>query len=286
MKNEPLLTIGLPVYNGEQFLREALDSVLSQSFSEFVLIISDNCSTDNTLEILQAYAAMDNRIRLKQQAANIGAVENFRFVFDNCETEYFCWAAADDLLDKYWIEKLLQVAQQEPCLAFGTIQTIDSAGKYLNHPANHRSFNFVGAVPFRRIKYFISPGLLGKANPIYGIFRKADLKDEFWTSFKSTSFGMDVAALYRLLESMPIRSRTDTCLYKRRHQGNEAVNPTQIRRKPFFRKTMFLVFLSQSTWLERLLLVLAYPIAAFGVFYAKFAYLIMRAIERSTRNRT
>mgnify|MGYP000352507694 CR=1 FL=1 len=93
----PLVSIGMPVYNGVDVLGCAIESVLSQSFRNFELIISDNASTDGTEALCRGFAANDSRIRYIRQSANLGAIGNFRFVLDEACGRYFMWAAADDL---------------------------------------------------------------------------------------------------------------------------------------------------------------------------------------------
>lgn len=278
----PLLTVGLPVYNGEAFLREALDCLIGQDFTDFRLVISDNCSTDGTARIIAEYAAKDPRIIAFRQDTNIGAVANFRFVFDRCDTPYFAWAAADDWMDRDWFTKLMEVATKTRCLSFGVIEAVDGTGARLFHPADHRRLQFAGPPLLRRLAYFLSPGLLGKANPMYGVFRKEDFDAEAWRSLTSTDLGPDVAALHTFLKKTPILSRTDVRLFKRRHKSNEAVRtlPFAGRRKPPFRKTMLPLFLRQSSPLERVLIVLCYPIASVGTVYAKMRYLQLRIAHR------
>ena len=94
----PALTIGMPVYNGERYIREALDSLLAQSFTDFELIISDNASEDRTGAICEEYARKDARVRYIRQSKNRGAFANFEFVLELARGEYFMWAAYDD----YW----------------------------------------------------------------------------------------------------------------------------------------------------------------------------------------
>ena len=106
----PKVSIGMPVYNGSPFIREALDSLLNQTFTDFELIISDNASTDETESICREYAAKDPRIRYVRQPENRGALLNFQFVLDEAVGEYFMWAAADDMWSSEWIEELLPVA--------------------------------------------------------------------------------------------------------------------------------------------------------------------------------
>lgn len=277
VSDAPLLTIGMPVYNGERFVREAVESLLAQDYRNFVLIISDNASTDGTAGILAELAARDPRIRYVRQEQNLGSVANFRFVLDACSTEFFCWAAADDYWSPDWLSKVMQVAMVTHSLSFGVIETVDENGNRLWHPADRRRLQFSGPRMLRRLAFFLSPGLFGKANPVYGVFRKSAFTEKAWKSFSSVPYGPDVAALHHLLADIPILSRTDAVMFKRRHKGNASQAKTgQKRRKPPFRKTMLLVFLAQSQPLERLMILLVYPLAALRTIYAKLLYLTMR----------
>ena len=101
----PKVSIGMPVYNGEKFICKALDSLLSQTFSDFELIISDNASTDTTEDICREYAAGDSRIRYVRQKKNQGPLANFQYVLDEAIGEYFMWAAADDSWEQVCVER-------------------------------------------------------------------------------------------------------------------------------------------------------------------------------------
>jgi len=93
----PKVSIGLPVYNGERFLAETIESVLAQTFTDFELIISDNGSSDHTKEICLEYVLRDQRIRCVRSEVNRGASWNYRRVFELSQGKYFRWAPADDL---------------------------------------------------------------------------------------------------------------------------------------------------------------------------------------------
>lgn len=92
----PLVTIGIPVYNGERYLARALDAALAQTHQAIEIIVSDNGSTDGTEAICRAYAARDPRIRYVRQPCNLGAYGNFEFLVGEATGDYFCWQAADD----------------------------------------------------------------------------------------------------------------------------------------------------------------------------------------------
>ena len=104
-KIEPTISIGLPVYNGENTLSFVLDALLAQTFENFEIIISDNCSTDNTENICTAYAYKDTRIRYIKQPVNLGMDGNFKFVLSEAVGRYFMWSAADDLRSTNFLEE-------------------------------------------------------------------------------------------------------------------------------------------------------------------------------------
>lgn len=114
MPANPRVSIGLPVYNGEKYLREALESILSQTYTDFELIISDNASTDRTQQICLSYAAKDNRIRYIRNKRNVGASNNFNHVVALSRGEYFRWAAHDDVIAPEFLEKCVDVLDSDP----------------------------------------------------------------------------------------------------------------------------------------------------------------------------
>jgi len=133
MKNSPRVAIGLPVYNGENYLRNALDAILAQTYTDFELIISDNASTDRTQEICLAYAARDARIRYERAAVNLGAAKNFNRVFDLADSEYFMWAAHDDMMAPELLARCVEVLDRDASviLCHVQIKIIDDEGDVL-----------------------------------------------------------------------------------------------------------------------------------------------------------
>lgn len=97
MSANPLVTIGVPVYNGERFLARTLRSLLAQTYSNLEIIICDNASTDGTEAICKEFAAQDSRIRYLRNASNIGAIPNFLRTLDLATGKYFAWTPADDV---------------------------------------------------------------------------------------------------------------------------------------------------------------------------------------------
>lgn len=124
----PKLSVGLPVYNGENYLPKALDTLLAQTFTDFEIIISDNGSTDRTAEICRDYAARDERIRLYREEHNRGAAWNFNRVFELARGAFFKWASHDDYLAPRFLERCLTALEAEPdaVLAFCYAEIIDA----------------------------------------------------------------------------------------------------------------------------------------------------------------
>jgi glycosyltransferase involved in cell wall biosynthesis len=131
--NKPRVSIGLPVFNGEKYLAEALDSILAQTYANFELIISDNASTDSTEEICQAYAARDQRIHYVRNEKNLGASENFNRVFKLSSGVYFKWATHDDSCASTFLERCVEVLDRDPSvvLCYTRAQVIDEHGVVL-----------------------------------------------------------------------------------------------------------------------------------------------------------
>lgn len=112
--NAPRVSIGLPVFNGERFLSDAIGSILAQTYTDFELIISDNASTDRTEAICRDYAASDSRIRYDRTDHNVGAAANFNRTFLLASGEYFKWAAHDDMLAPEYLERCVAALDAHP----------------------------------------------------------------------------------------------------------------------------------------------------------------------------
>jgi glycosyltransferase involved in cell wall biosynthesis len=126
----PRVSIGMPVYNAEEFIEDALVSILDQTFGDFEVVISDNCSEDRTGAICEAFAAKDERIRYFRTGRNVGIVRNFNLTFQLSRGTYFKWAAHDDVLAPEYLETAVAVLDRDPSvvLAAPAVALIDSTG--------------------------------------------------------------------------------------------------------------------------------------------------------------
>jgi len=100
-----LLSIGMPVFNGEKFLEKSISSLLNQTYENFELLVSDNASNDKTQKICQDFSEKDKRVRYVRHKKNLGSTRNYHYVLEQANKEYFMWAAADDFWEPEFLEK-------------------------------------------------------------------------------------------------------------------------------------------------------------------------------------
>jgi len=191
--NSPLVSIGMPVYNGGKYLREAIESILLQSYSNIELIISDDASTDGTPEICAEFAARDSRVRYYRREKNEGITWSFNHVLSLAHGDYFMWAAQDDLREKGFIERCLQVLEKDPNVSVcaSRVIYIDPEGREGERREIALSTKGMGAG--RRAIAFLK----GRGNdPVfYGLIRREALKGKFLEN----AMGQDYLLVFWLL---------------------------------------------------------------------------------------
>lgn len=123
-----MISIALATYNGEKYIREQLDSVLSQTIQDFELVICDDCSTDSTWSILLEYEKKDKRIRVCQNSENIGFVKNFEKAISLCEGDYIALSDQDDIWTRNHLEVLFTNIGDHPIVC-GNAEMVSEDGK-------------------------------------------------------------------------------------------------------------------------------------------------------------
>ena len=128
--NSPLVTIGLPVYNSERYLEQSLRSLLAQTYPDFLLIISDNASTDGTAAICRKYADADSRIKYFRNETNIGNPRNFNRIAELTTTKYLKWSTADDFWKPDFLALALDVMERDSTIAlcYPEAMIVDASG--------------------------------------------------------------------------------------------------------------------------------------------------------------
>jgi len=174
--NVPRVTIGLPVYNGEPYLVQAIESLLGQTYPRFELIISDNASTDGTSSICRDFERRDPRVQYSRSETNVGAAVNYNRLVDMARGEYFKWAAHDDLCAPEYLEQCVAVLEREPSVVvcYPRTRIIDEEGRdkgeypddlHLDSPQTHERFR---DVVFREA---------GECNAVFGLIRTGVLRE-------------------------------------------------------------------------------------------------------------
>lgn len=123
---DPLVTIGIPVYNGERYLARAIESLLAQTMSDLELIIADNASTDGTQALCQEFARRDTRVRYVRHPVNIGAPRNWNCLVHLARGKYFKWASANDYCAPAMLARCIESMQADPgiVLCYGHTQLV------------------------------------------------------------------------------------------------------------------------------------------------------------------
>jgi glycosyltransferase involved in cell wall biosynthesis len=174
----PRVSIGMPVYNGERYLGAAIESLVTQTFGDFELIISDNASTDGTAQICQQFARQDSRIRYVRHLRTREARDNFQYVLDQARAPYFMWAAHDDLREPEFLGTLVAAldATDDAVLASCRYDLIGEDGARLRVVSVDWG-RILARPPFWRVAAMISldEQKTHKAVHIYGLMRRDEL---------------------------------------------------------------------------------------------------------------
>ena len=206
--NKPFLSIGMPVYNGEKFLRDRIDSILDQTYSNFELIISDNCSQDMTQKICLEYAKNDKRIKNLRQKKKIDVISNFQYVLNKATGKYFVWASVDDFWEKDFVKENIDFLERERNFV-GSITDLDnlkildqrelSSNKNIKKIIKKFRWNEYGPKEAignydKKVKTYLQ---INSAQSLYGIFKTCVLKK----SFVNESFlAVDLAIILNILK--------------------------------------------------------------------------------------
>ena len=214
MTSAPLLAVGLPVYNGERYLAEAFESILGQTYGDFELIVSDNASTDGTEAICREFAVRDRRVRFIRQDTNHGAAWNYNYVFSECSSPFFRWAAADDLIAPTCFARCLETLQAAPeaVLCYPRALIIDESGNVLRE--HDDLLDLRSSRPYVRLRRQYLNVVLGDA--MFGIVRSDVLR-------RTRGHGSYPSADYVLLGELALAGQLweipDRLFLRREHAG-------------------------------------------------------------------
>ncbi len=228
----PRVTIGMPVFNTEAYLAEAIESVLSQTVTDWRMIISDNASDDGTTEIAEKYAELDDRISVLKNEVNRGQSFNFRNCFEPTTTPYFMWLSGDDRLEPDYLQLCLAELETDSHLigAYTSAVAIDSdsqsAGPFGDGENNHLRESSSPSERFN-MAIFELPALVFFALYRSDVLRASNLLAPF--------VGSDRVLLAELALAGPTRKVDDIGFSRRAHSGSysRAANSNRDRYKSY-----------------------------------------------------
>ena len=163
----PLVFIGMPVYNEQRFIADALSDLVTQDYGNFTLLISDNASTDNTGAICESFAERYAHVEYQRLPQNIGATGNFQRVLQQASGDYFMWVAGHDRWDRNYLTECVKALEASPTasIAFGTGDWIDAQGRPMA-----RECGWTDTRSMNRIARYFSV-IWGNMHPILGLVR-------------------------------------------------------------------------------------------------------------------
>lgn len=225
--SEPLVTIGLPTYNRPEGLRKCLEHLLQQDYSSLDIVISDNCSTDASVQlVIKEFAARDSRIRPFRQEVNIGLEENFNFTFSMAKADLFMWMSDDDYFDSNYISACVAFLQQHPDhVLFSGVAEYYTGNKHL---FTEKMFTLDQEKPsYRLFKYFSN---VGKNGNFYGVFRNR--------LFIEKPIGKHIGCDWSFMAKLAIHGKlsyTQETSYHRSADGNSGTKKKMIKKFGFNR---------------------------------------------------
>lgn len=227
----PLVSIGLPVYNGENYLRRALESIVTQTYRNLEIIIGDNASTDGTEAICREFAARDSRIRYYRHESNMGASANHEFVFRSARAEYYKAAAHDDEIAPIYVEKAVAELEADPSvvMVISRVTEIDEASRWTKEIDGHLQ-DMSSRDPVRRLGLIMCRP--NWATPVFGVMRrKAFTGQEILAKYT----GSDRTFLAQMALAGPWKP-IDEILFMRRQHGTTSTKsfPSEWQRRQWF----------------------------------------------------
>jgi glycosyltransferase involved in cell wall biosynthesis len=172
------IDIGLPVFNGEKYVAQAIESIRAQTFNGWRLVICDNASTDATERICREFAAQDPRIEYRRNPVNVGLYPNFEVAFNAGRATYFKFHAHDDLCAPNFLEEAIRSLEANPkaVLAYSKPRVIDGEGNVI--AALDWEDGFAPANPDPGSRFMaLSRGMRDSTSPaptyMFGVFRRA-----------------------------------------------------------------------------------------------------------------
>lgn len=219
----PRVSLAMPVYNGENFIREAIESILAQDLADLELIITDNASTDATEAICREYAARDSRVRYYRNEKNLGAAPNYNRGFELARGTYLKWCPHDDYMSPNFLSACVAKLEERPdaALAFGYTQSVDQNSQNREWPEVE-----MGTIddPNPATRFYRCITEAATNFPVFGLYRMDLLKR---TTLHRSYYGSDRALTAEVALLGPCLMAKEAIFYNREHP-NRSINMTDV----------------------------------------------------------
>jgi len=213
----PRITLAMPVFNGENYIAQAIESILNQDFADFELVITDNASTDGTEAIARRYAEADPRVRYHRHPKNLGAAPNYNsgYELSSPDSEFLKWCAHDDYISPNYLSECLRILDADPdvSLAFGITQCVDENSDEITTVGHDIPSldGLSGAERFGKVIRFS-----GTCFEIFGVYRKDVLRR---TTLHRLYYGSDRALLAEVALLGKYARCENAVFYNREHRS-------------------------------------------------------------------
>ena len=236
LHHEPLVSVLTPVYNGEAFLRNCIESVLGQSYQNYEYIIVNNCSSDRTIEVAREYAMKDRRIRVHDNTAFLGVIENHNAAFDlmSPDSKYCKVVSADDFIFPECVARMVALAEEHPSI--GIVGSYQLSGKYVKW----QGFQYPRQVfPGKEIcrQLFSTQQVFVGGQPIFGfgtptsILYRADLvRASNGKFYPNSSPHADTSACFKNLNTWDFGFVYEVLCYEQTHEETQSYKSKKMNR--------------------------------------------------------
>ena len=253
MNKNSKITIGIPVFNNEKIIKKRIDDIIKQSFQDFTILISDNNSTDKTREICEKIVQTDNRIIFFHHEENMGPYWNFNFLLDKAETEYFVWAADDDIWSDNFLEKNIEFLEKNidyvGSIGESSLYNIDNNND-VRLIKNSKINKYVKSTDENDVEERISSYLnFNMGVQFYSVFRTKDIK--FANFYKEKpNFGMwqaDFATILKILKRGKLHVDLESFYYKQVSETSHSIK-NYMKKLKFTRGDIHFSKIKFSSW--------------------------------------
>jgi len=225
----PLVTVGIPVFNGERWLADAIDSILAQTLDDFILVLADNASTDGTRAICERYAMQDSRVQYRRSTSNIGLFRNYDRAFQLSSTKYFKWASCSDICGERFLELCVDVLERRPDVVLAHTETALFEKDIGSAVAYEGGIDLQQERPSERVMYLLSNLKLN--NMINGVIRSDVLRQ---TALNRVYTGSDINLVAELALHGKFVEIPEMLFFRRMTTAASSVMVPESERKSYF----------------------------------------------------